>query len=76
MATNAVMIQTEKYCNIQDVKEAKMKIQDYVRETPLIKSMFLSNNITGGNVFLKLENMQYTGSFKFRGALNKILFIC
>ncbi|PWZ96005.1 threonine ammonia-lyase, partial [Staphylococcus pseudintermedius] len=44
MATNAVMIQTEKYCNIHDIKEAKMKIQDYVRETPLIKSMFLSNN--------------------------------
>ncbi|EOB1257165.1 bifunctional threonine ammonia-lyase/L-serine ammonia-lyase TdcB [Staphylococcus pseudintermedius] len=75
MATNAVMIQTEKYCNIHDIKEAKMKIQDYVRETPLIKSMFLSNNITGGNVYLKLENMQYTGSFKFRGALNKILHL-
>lgn len=34
--------------------------------------MYLSQNITKGNVYLKLENMQFTGSFKFRGASNKI----
>ncbi len=34
--------------------------------------MYLSQSITKGNVFLKLENMQFTGSFKFRGASNKI----
>ncbi len=68
-------MQTEKYCNIQDIKEAKMMIRDYVRKTPLIQSMFLSNDITGGNVYLKLENMQFTGSFKYRGALNKILHL-
>ncbi len=68
-------MQTEKYCNIQDIKEAKMMIRDYVRKTPLIQSMFLSNDITGGDVYLKLENMQFTGSFKYRGALNKILHL-
>lgn len=40
MATNAVMIQTEKYCNIHDIKEAKMKIQDYVRKHRLLNQCF------------------------------------
>lgn len=75
MTVNSTVMQTEKYCNIQDIKEAKMMIRDYVRKTPLIQSMFLSNDITGGNVYLKLENMQFTGSFKYRGALNKILHL-
>ncbi len=34
--------------------------------------MYLSQSITKGNVFVKLENMQFTGSSKFRGASNKI----
>ncbi|AVO01101.1 MULTISPECIES: bifunctional threonine ammonia-lyase/L-serine ammonia-lyase TdcB [Staphylococcus] len=75
MTVNSTVMQTEKYCNIQDIKEAKMMIRDYVRKTPLIQSMFLSNDITGGDVYLKLENMQFTGSFKYRGALNKILHL-
>ncbi|MDN8904756.1 pyridoxal-phosphate dependent enzyme, partial [Staphylococcus aureus] len=37
----------------------------------LIKSMYLSKNFNKGNVYLKLENMQFSGSFKFRGASNK-----
>lgn len=45
------------------------------RVTPMIESMFLSRTVTGGNVFLKLENMQLTGSFKFRGAFNKIIHL-
>ncbi|AMG97382.1 bifunctional threonine ammonia-lyase/L-serine ammonia-lyase TdcB [Staphylococcus simulans] len=75
MTVNSTVMQTEKYCNIQDIKEAKMMIRDYVRKTPLIQSKFLSNDITGGDVYLKLENMQFTGSFKYRGALNKILHL-
>lgn len=75
MTVNSTVMQTEKYCNIQDIKEAKMMIRYYVRKTPLIQSMFLSNDITGGDVYLKLENMQFTGSFKYRGALNKILHL-
>ena len=75
MAVNNIVLETEKYCNIHDIKDAKHTINKYIRKTPLIQSMFLSRNITGGNIFLKLENMQYTGSFKFRGALNKILHL-
>ncbi|MGX6962586.1 bifunctional threonine ammonia-lyase/L-serine ammonia-lyase TdcB [Vagococcus xieshaowenii] len=57
--------------SIEDVYEAKSIISEYARVTPLIKSYYMSS-ITGGEVFTKLENMQLTGSFKFRGAFNKI----
>ncbi len=43
-----------------------------VRKTPLVKSFYLTSK-TGGEIYLKLEIMQLTGSFKFRGAFNKIL---
>ncbi|WP_159721832.1 bifunctional threonine ammonia-lyase/L-serine ammonia-lyase TdcB [Enterococcus sp. CSURQ0835] len=56
---------------IEDIHEAKNVVKQYGRVTPLIQSMFLTAQ-TGGQVFLKLENMQLTGSFKFRGAFNKI----
>lgn len=58
--------------NIHDIEEAKAIVGKYARKTPLVQSMFLSRNIVGGDVFLKLEDMQLTGSFKFRGANNKI----
>lgn len=58
--------------SIMDIEEAKHIVGKYARKTPLIQSMFLSRNIVGGDVYLKLENMQLTGSFKFRGANNKI----
>src|SRR5262249_53444650 len=44
-------------------------IRPYVQRTPLVRSAALSE-IAGGDVFLKLENEQTTGSFKLRGALN------
>ncbi|KRL61613.1 bifunctional threonine ammonia-lyase/L-serine ammonia-lyase TdcB [Latilactobacillus fuchuensis] len=72
MATNDLVSKTADICNIQDIEEARAIIKPYARETPLIQSMFLSRNVTKGNVFLKMENMQLTGSFKFRGANNKI----
>jgi threonine dehydratase len=51
---------------------AQKRIRAYVRETPLEQDFFLSQQ---GNcrVFLKLENLQLTGSFKLRGAFNKLL---
>ncbi|WP_125714983.1 bifunctional threonine ammonia-lyase/L-serine ammonia-lyase TdcB [Companilactobacillus kedongensis] len=58
--------------SIRDIQEAKAIVGKYARKTPLVQSMFLSRNIVGGDIFLKLENMQLTGSFKFRGANNKI----
>ncbi len=57
---------------IHDIKKAAHLIHQVGRVTPLIQSMFLSRDVTGGEVYLKLENMQLTGSFKFRGAFNKI----
>jgi threonine dehydratase len=51
---------------------AANRIGDYVRETPLEYSPFFSE-LTGANVYLKLENLQHTSSFKLRGAFNKLL---
>lgn len=55
-----------------EVLQAEQRIRPHIRETPLDHSFYLSN-ITGSNAFLKLENLQHTGSFKFRGAMNKLL---
>ncbi len=59
-----------------DIKEkildAEKRIRAYVRETPLEYSYALKK-MTGSEVYLKLENIQITGSFKARGALNKVL---
>ena len=51
---------------------AANRIADYIRETPLDYSQYFSD-LTGANVYLKLENLQFTGSFKLRGAFNKLL---
>ena len=51
---------------------AANRIAPHIRETPLDRSPFFSG-LTGANVFLKLENLQFTGSFKLRGAFNKLL---
>ncbi len=51
---------------------AVSRIAPHIRETPLDYSPFFSD-LTGANVFLKLENLQFTGSFKLRGAFNKLL---
>jgi len=59
--------------NIADeVRAAEARIRPHIRETPLEPSPYLSRMV-GGNVFLKLENLQITGSFKLRGAMNKFL---
>jgi len=61
---------------ILDVKkealEAEKRIRQYIRETPVEYSPYLSNS---GNcrAYLKLENIQLTGSCKLRGAMNKML---
>ena len=48
------------------------RIRDHIRETPIEYSPYFSA-LTGANVWLKLENLQTTGSFKLRGACNKLL---
>ena len=56
--------------SLDRIIEAHKKIAPYVNYTPLIYSNFLSQNRT---VKLKLESLQITGSFKLRGAMNKLL---
>src|SRR5262252_5356583 len=51
-----------------DVREAANRIGPYVRTTPVF-----ATEIGGRPVTLKLENLQVTGSFKFRGALNGVI---
>ena len=51
---------------------AANRIADFIRETPLDYSPYFSE-LTGANVYLKLENLQHTASFKLRGAFNKLL---
>ena len=54
------------------VEAAAERIAGQVRRTPVERSRFLAGEGDGG-VWLKLENLQLTGSFKLRGATNKIL---
>ena len=59
--------------NVYDeVLQAEQRIRSFVRETPLEYSLALSQQCQA-EVFLKLENLQHTGSFKVRGAMNKLL---
>lgn len=54
------------------IRQAHARLRPHLRETPLELSPALSQT-TGAEVYLKLENLQHTGSFKVRGALNKLL---
>lgn len=56
----------------QEAIEAERRIRPHIRETPVEYSPYLSQ-LGNGRVFLKLENLQITGSFKLRGAVNKFL---
>ncbi|MEM1247802.1 MAG: pyridoxal-phosphate dependent enzyme [Acidobacteriota bacterium] len=57
---------------VQRAEDARRRIRGRLRETPLEPSPWLSE-ATGAEVRLKCENLQVTGSFKLRGALNKVL---
>jgi len=56
----------------QHVLLAERRIRSHIRETFLEHSPYLSG-LGEANVYCKLENLQHTGSFKVRGALNKVL---
>ena len=57
--------------SLADIEAAAQRIQGHVVETPCLPSRTLSS-IAGCEVFLKFENLQFTSSFKERGALNKL----
>jgi threonine dehydratase len=56
---------------LADIRAAATRLQGQVLETPCVESRTLSQ-ITGAQVFLKFENLQFTASFKERGACNKL----
>lgn len=57
---------------LQHIREAAAAIRGSVMDTPCLHSRTLSD-ITGAGIYLKFENLQFTASFKDRGALNKLL---
>ena len=57
---------------LEDIQTAAKTIQGYIKNTPCVHSRTLSN-LSQAQVWLKFENLQFTASFKERGALNKLL---
>jgi threonine dehydratase len=57
--------------SLDQIEQARDVVADVARDTQVIESRYLSRT-TGGTIALKAENLQRTGSFKVRGALNKI----
>src|SRR5512132_4585712 len=57
--------------SLEEIERARDVVADVARDTQVIESRYLSRT-TGGTIALKAENLQRTGSFKLRGALNKI----
>jgi len=60
--------------SLDDIRAAAQRIAGAVERTPCLHSRTLSK-LTGAEVWLKFENLQFTASFKERGALNKLLLL-
>ena len=65
---------TAKTLTLRDVEQARERVRGSIYFSPCPHSQVLSQ-LTGQQIYLKLENLQMTGSFKERGALNKILLL-
>jgi len=61
----------DKNTTLTNIDKTYERIKDHILTTPLLKSKWLSGK-TGKNVFMKMESEQISGSFKLRGATNKI----
>jgi threonine dehydratase len=59
---------------LQDISSAAVRLQGQVLRTPCVASKTLSD-ISGAQVYLKFENLQFTASFKERGACNKLMLL-
>ncbi len=66
------MSNTNSLVTLQDVQKAAKALKGAIVPTPLNKSFTLSK-LCGAEIYLKFENMQFTASFKERGALNKLI---
>ncbi|HLS65582.1 MAG TPA: threonine/serine dehydratase [Pseudogracilibacillus sp.] len=58
---------------IQSIWQAYERISPYILETPIVCDELLATRSNASSIHLKLENLQTTGSFKLRGATNKLL---
>ncbi len=58
--------------SFDDIAQAQKRIENYVVKTPILTNQILNQKL-GSEIFFKCENFQTTGSFKLRGAANKIL---
>lgn len=56
---------------LEDFEVAEANVSVIIKETPLLHSSYLSE-LTGGEVYLKAENLQRTGAYKVRGAYNRM----
>ncbi|WP_084582000.1 threonine ammonia-lyase [Sphingomonas azotifigens] len=72
MATKAAPAPASLPVSIADVRAAAERISGAVVRTPTLHSRTLSQ-LTGANVYLKFENLQFTAAYKERGALNTLL---
>src|SRR4051794_25221808 len=57
--------------DVRDVERAAAAVAGVARETPVLPAKRLARQL-GGQIWLKLENLQVTGSFKVRGAINRL----
>lgn len=68
---SAIPAATTSSFSLLDVQAAQSRLQGHLENTPCLHSRTLSN-LAGCEVYLKFENLQFTASFKERGALNKL----
>lgn len=57
---------------VRDVRDAAERLADWLQDTPVLESAVLNDRV-GARVLVKAECLQHTGSFKVRGALNRLL---
>ena len=59
---------------LNDIKDAKKRLENTISKTPLMKAPILSKE-KNAQIYLKEDNLQITGSFKLRGAFNKVAML-
>lgn len=59
---------------VRDIEAAQARIRDSIYLSPCVRSQTLSA-LAGNSIYLKLDNLQMTGAFKERGALNRLLLL-
>ena len=69
-----LLVASEFMVTLADIEAARARMGDLVDVTPCDRSQTFST-FTGNSIYFKLENLQMTGSFKERGALNKMLLL-